>query len=154
MLTIIFNQSAAGPQPPNAPTALAAVVVSSTPPYKVLVNWVDNDAANELGFVVERSTTGGGGPWVQVATLGPGVTSYDDLDLTAPNTYTYRVYSFNAQGNSGYSNTASVTLTPPVTDRIPFFGPHALGNRRKEVLRQMRRRARDDEEVLLVGGGR
>ncbi len=101
------------PQPPAAPSNLAATAVSSS---QINLTWQDN-SNNEDGFKIERKT--GAGSFVQIDQVGPNQTTYSNTGLTASTTYTYRVRAFNSAGNSGYSNEASATTLsipqPPVT---------------------------------------
>lgn len=86
---------------PSAPTGLTAVGVSRT---RIDLTWADT-SSNEDGFKIERSSNGTS--WIQIATVGPGVTSYASTGLSANKTYYYRVRAHNVLGNSAYSNTAS-----------------------------------------------
>lgn len=90
------------PQPPAAPSALSA----SARKGAITLTWTDN-ANNENGFLIERSTAGG--PFTQIAQVGANVRTFENTGLTKNRTYTYRVRAFNADGNSAYSNTASGT---------------------------------------------
>ena len=92
----------APPALPAAPTALKAVAASRT---QVNLSWTDN-AGNENGYLVERSTKASSG-FVQVAVTGANVTSFANTGLSANKTYYYRVRATNGAGNSAYSNTAS-----------------------------------------------
>ena len=67
--------------------------------------WTDN-SNNEDGFKIERSPNGTSS-WTQIATVGPNVTTYSNTGLTRNTRYYYRVRSYNALGNSGYSNTVN-----------------------------------------------
>jgi hypothetical protein len=87
--------------PPNAPTNLR---VTSTGQTTITIAWMDN-ATDETGFYVERRL--GTGAWSRVATLGPGVTTFNDTGLARRKTYSYRVQAFNAAGTSAYSNIVS-----------------------------------------------
>jgi len=95
----------APPEPPAAPTSLVATAVSNS---QVNLSWTDT-ATNETGFYIERCTGEGCTSFAQIATVGAGVTSYQNSGLAASTTYTYRVRAYNAGGNSGYSNEASAT---------------------------------------------
>ena len=89
-----------------APSGLAAAFATG----QVNLRWTDN-ATNETGFRVERSTDGL--TWVALATnLPAGSTSYTDSSVSAGVTYQYRVQAFNATQTSAYSNSAAVTLAP------------------------------------------
>ncbi|MEN4042840.1 MAG: multicopper oxidase domain-containing protein [Anaerolineaceae bacterium] len=99
------------PPPPAAPTNLTATVQAGP---QVRLAWQDN-ANNETGFVIERSTDGIN--FSTLATLGTNITSYTDTAVTPGSSYVYRVKAVNAGGDSAYSNTASVTI--PATPAAP-----------------------------------
>jgi hypothetical protein len=102
------------PQPPppsaGAPAAPSGLVVSPSGSVANALNlsWQDN-AANESGYKIERSTDGktfyvvGGG--------GTNTTFYRDTNLTAGRRYYYRVFALNAAGKSAYSNVVSAVAT-------------------------------------------
>ena len=96
---------------PAAPTGLTATAASAS---QINLTWTDA-SSNETGFKIERSS--GGSAFAQTATVGAGVTFYASTGLTAGTAYSYRVRANNAQGDSGYSNTATATTqaTPPAT---------------------------------------
>ncbi len=79
------------------------------------LTWTDN-STNELGFRIERSTDGV--TFMGLAEVGTNVTSYVDAGLPNSTQYWYRLYAWNAAGNSGYSNVATGT-TPPALDERP-----------------------------------
>jgi FtsP/CotA-like multicopper oxidase with cupredoxin domain len=103
---------------PNAPTNLKAAQSGS----QSLLTWTDN-ATNETGFTVERSTDGIN--FTVIANPGlsnnTGSVSFTDTTVTA-GTYTYRVKAINGTLSSSYSNLASVTIvtSPPVTPAAPI----------------------------------
>jgi PA14 domain/Fibronectin type III domain len=105
----------AGPAVPTAPDSLSATTSGTS----VSLTWADR-SANETGFVVERATDGGFTTGFTTFNLGANATSYTDTGLAAGTTYYYRVRAVNANGSSGYSNTASVTILPPTG------GPYGL----------------------------
>ncbi len=91
--------------PPAAPTNLLAERVNAT---TVRLTWTDN-ATNETGFRVERSTNGT--TWLQVAYLGANAVTWTNFSLTTGTTYHYRVRAY--EGTSVYSPyTNTVTITP------------------------------------------
>jgi hypothetical protein len=102
----IRTESAAG-DPPVAPTSLVAVPVGHD---QVNLTWDDN-SADESGFGIERRN--GGGAFAPVNSVGPGQQSYNDTGLAGATTYEYRVRSFNAAGNSAWTQTASATTGAP-----------------------------------------
>ena len=95
---------AASANPPAAPSNLSATASSSS---QINLTWLDN-ATDETGYVVERSTTSGSG-FANIATLGANATSFTNTGLAASTTYFYRVRASNSAGNSAASNEASAT---------------------------------------------
>lgn len=95
--------SAIGSSGPSSPSALSAASVSTS---EINLSWTDN-AANEVGFKIERKT-GSSGTYSQITTVGQNVITYSDTGLTEATTYYYRVRAYNA-GDSGYSNGAFAT---------------------------------------------
>ena len=71
---------------------------------QLTLTWTDN-ATNEDGFAVERSTDGTG-TFTQLVTLSPDLTSYIDSTVDAGAAYCYRLRAFNGAGYSDYSNVA------------------------------------------------
>jgi hypothetical protein len=117
-----------GSVPPD-PTGLTAELFS---PTQGLLNWVDVDG--EDGYKIERKT-GAGGAYGQIGTTAAGVTTYmDSTAVTESTTYIYRVRAYNATGNSGYSDEASITTpggsTPPPDPVVAPPGKHAKDKRR------------------------
>jgi hypothetical protein len=101
---------------PLGPTSLTATAASSS---QVNLTWVDN-ATDETGFKIERCTGASCTGFSQITTVGANVTSYSNTGLTASTSYSYRVRAYNANGDSGYSNTASaVTQAPPALPAAP-----------------------------------
>jgi hypothetical protein len=98
---------------PADPTDLVATSVAST---QVDLAWIDN-SNNEDGFRVERSDDGGG-TWGEVGTTAANVTSFGDTGLASGTGYMYRVYTFNAVGDSanpaGPITVTTTSGTPPV----------------------------------------
>ncbi|MDB6025961.1 MAG: putative esterase [Verrucomicrobiales bacterium] len=108
---IIYNlttlQYSMGPGP-TAPTTLTATAVGGT---QVNLGWTDN-AANENGFKVERSTDNVN--FSQIVALAANVVTYTNTGVTSGTTYYYRVRSYQTNSadttlDSAYSNVASVT---------------------------------------------
>ena len=92
---------------PAAPSNLTATSASAS---QINLSWTDN-ASDETGFKIERKT-GATGTWSQVATAAANVVTYNNTGLAAATTYYYRVRSYNANGNSVYSNEASAATAP------------------------------------------
>ena len=116
--------------PPAAPTGLVATATSFS---QVDLSWTDN-ATTETGYEVERSTTGVGGTYSLIATLGANAVAYDDPNRTPVTEYCYRVRATNSAGPSGYADPACAT-TPgsaldfggtPASTYVTFGDPDAL----------------------------
>ena len=125
------NSAYAGPAsattagtPPAAPTNLAASAVSST---QINLAWTDN-SSDESGFRVERASVSSG-PYTEIATLAPGVTSYANTGLASGYTYYYRVCAYNASGNSAYAGPvgASTQAQAPAAPTNLTAAPSGVG---------------------------
>jgi hypothetical protein len=92
----------------SAPTALTAIVSPTVPTHAIDLTWSDANS-NEIGFKVLRSTTGAGGPFVEIAKAGG--TSYTDNTVYPGKTYHYQVQAYNSTNTSGLSNTANASTT-------------------------------------------
>lgn len=114
------------PELAQAPSALAATVVSSG---QVDLAWVDN-ASNETGFRIERSTNGAN--FTAVASIGPESTAHVDRTVASDTTYHYRVAAYNVSGMSGYSNQVTVR-TPVAPPQLP--SEFSVTNNRKKTAR-------------------
>jgi FtsP/CotA-like multicopper oxidase with cupredoxin domain len=100
---------------PAAPTNLGATLQSGP---RVNVSWRDN-ATNETGFAIERSTNGGA--YSVIANPGiknnTGTINYSDYSVLPGKSYTYRVKAMNGTISSAYSNTSTVSV--PVLPSAP-----------------------------------
>ena len=90
---------------PKAPSNLTATAFCRT----VTLRWQDN-SSGENGFRIERRSEGGS--FVEIATVRPGVTWYEDAGLTPGVVYAYRVRAYRGDLYSTYSNEATVTGGP------------------------------------------
>ncbi len=101
------------------PTAPSSLVVQNVKSTEINVSFNDN-SSDEQGFKVERSINGGG--WSLFTTLPSNTTLFTDLNEdVCGNEYSYRVYAYNQNGNSIYSNIAttgifSCAAPAPITD--------------------------------------
>jgi hypothetical protein len=85
--------------------------VSNTNGSPVTLRWTF-EATNADGIGIERSTSANG-PWALIGIVGPTMTSYTDQTVFCGMSYWYRLYAFNAAGDSGYSNTAGPATEGP-----------------------------------------
>ena len=104
---------------PAAPENLTGEVISTS---AIDLIWTDR-STNETGFKIERKI--GSGTYSIVGTTANDITSFNDANLTSGTTYTYRVYSNNAVGNSlTYSN--ELTITTKSIINLPTLTSTAL----------------------------
>jgi hypothetical protein len=103
--------------PPNAPTNLLLAVGGGG----VILNWTDN-SKNETGFLV-KTATAPGGPWSDLATLEPNVTTFTEVGATVNQTHYYEVIAINETGYSGAGG-AYETLT---VSSVPLTGNITVG---------------------------
>jgi len=110
-LTAQSSSVPVGINPPAAPTNLTATVQTGP---RVSLTWRDN-ATNESGFIVQRSTDG-----VTFATIGTaparnntGNITWLDSTPTIGATYVYRVIARNVAGDSAPSNQVTASLVLP-----------------------------------------
>jgi len=104
--------------PDAAPNNLSAGLFSSN---QINLAWTDN-STNEDGFHIERCAGTSCTNFVQIATTGSNVTTYQNTGLATNTAYRYRVRAYNPSGNSGYSNLASagsLSFTP-TADAVAF----------------------------------
>jgi hypothetical protein len=126
--TLIIGTSAA------TPSNLVATLQAGP---QISLTFTDN-ATNEVGFVIERSTNGA--PFVQIATApartNTGNVTYVDTPVTPGNNYAYRVAALNAAGNSGYavSGTVAVPAMPVAPGSLTAANGPNSGNSRSVVL--------------------
>lgn len=100
------------PPPPSPPPAPTGVTASATGTSTIDLTWTDA-STNEQGFTVQRCQGAGCTTFATVASLPAGSTSYADGGLAAATTYTYRVRSYNADGESAWIVASATTQTPP-----------------------------------------
>ncbi len=98
---------------PNAPSALASQVISSS---QINLGWADN-SSNETGFQVERRL-GSSGSYALVATTGANATSFASTGLAPSSTYYFRVRAVNSVGVSAYTSEVFAT-TPAAAPAAP-----------------------------------
>ena len=94
-------------EPENVSNA-SGLTASANASYGIDLAWTDN-ASNESGYLIERSSDGGT-TWASVIAGGvdQGVTSFSDSTISSNTAYKYRVKASNDSCND-YSNEASLT---------------------------------------------
>src|SRR5207244_10551007 len=98
------NTATAAPLPaPAAPTNLTGTPLASS---RIDLAWTDN-ATNEAGFKVERSTDGV--TFTTIASTGVNATSYSVTSLVAGTTYAFRVRAYEGPNHSHPSKQAAAT---------------------------------------------
>jgi hypothetical protein len=102
---------------PSAPTDLQVVAIS---PTSARLDWQDR-ATNESGFRIYRGGSAESATAL-VGTVAPDVETWNDTGLAAGTTYFYRLYAYNAAGESAAYAAGSV-LTPATTPPVSDAGP-------------------------------
>jgi len=107
-----YSNSASVTTPqPVSPSGLTAVRVSEA---QINLAWTRN-TTDESGFKIERCAGPGCSNFVQIATVGPGVTAYsNDSGLVPDTTYRYQVRAYKTAScgwDSGYSAIAQAVTT-------------------------------------------
>jgi hypothetical protein len=82
------------PNPPAAPGSLNAAVPAEG---QITLTWTDR-SDNEAGFIVQRKVNNAA--YRTVDTVAADVNTFADRGLSPDTSYIYRVYSYNADGNS------------------------------------------------------
>ncbi len=106
--------------PPEAPDGLTATATSSS---TIQITWYDN-SDNEEAFVIER-TQNLAVPFTVMDTIPGNTESYVNEDLEELTQYYYRVYAFNAYGNSFYTDVDDAT-TPEDVGELIIFGNNTV----------------------------
>lgn len=100
------------------------LITASLNAASLTLTWTDN-SNNEAGFAIERSPGTGAPTWVEIARVGPNVTSYKDEGLAPSTAFSYRLRAFNAGGYSGYAGpvTGTTLIAPPNAPSDPNTKP-------------------------------
>lgn len=96
---------------PTLPCAASNLNTSNISASQIDLSWNDN-SGNETGFKIDRKT-GSEGAYSLLITKSAGATGHSDSGLTDGTTYYYRVYPYNDDGSSSYSNEVFATTTLP-----------------------------------------
>jgi hypothetical protein len=95
---------------------------------KVNLTWNDN-SSNELGFIIQRKLgdSASVSAFTSIDTVGANTVSYNDLTTKDTTKYSYRVYAYNADTTSAYTNIATITTALPV--ELTSFSANAVNGR-------------------------
>ena len=92
-------------------------------PVAIQLDWEDN-AENETGYILQRSTTSGSG-YTTIATLGQGVTTYEDSGLMPQTTYYYQLAATNSvNGSATAFEACRISATTPQASWATATGGH------------------------------
>jgi len=115
------------------PTNLAATVLGAA---LVQLAWQDN-SGNETGFRIERKV--GAGAFATLATVGAGLTTYNDTTATMDTAHVYRVVAVAGAGASDASNEATITIASggkaTISPKSLAFGKVKLGKSKAKTLK-------------------
>ena len=101
----------AGVTTPDAPPIEpAGVTAGASGADRIQLTWQDR-STNETHFEIERKE--GAGAWAAAATVGPGITAFQDTGLATATLFTYRVRACGAAGCSEWAGPASATTGLP-----------------------------------------
>ena len=107
------------------------------PPSIISIQLAWSGNGRETGFGIDRANRSSG-PWRTVARVPGWQTTYVDLGLRRSTTYYYRVWAYNAAGDSGYSNIATIQTSgsaraPAPTPAAPLATALIRNGRRASV---------------------
>lgn len=102
---------------PAAPSNLTAESRVDNP-GRIILRWIDN-ASNETGYAVQMKWRPDG-IWEEIAQIDTNSISYQSHELIIEEVYYFRVYAFNLEGPSDYSNIASSAVVgiPPAPKQM------------------------------------
>ena len=113
--TVYRTELSSGPVPPiDAPATPTNLLAENYQGTRINLSWTDN-ASDELGYRIERAPDAGGSPgaYVQIASVGANVRTYNNTTVVADTRYWYRVRAYSSAGNSAYSNQSSALMAIP-----------------------------------------
>lgn len=90
---------------PSLPTGISSSAVDNE---LINISWIDN-SNNETGFKIERTTDNAN--WTEIADVTADVSSYTDSDVSAGNSYTYRITAYNTIASAISAETSTTLLT-------------------------------------------
>lgn len=117
LLLFLFSSKYKADEPISKPSIFQSIDSTFLSASSIKINWQDI-SDNELGFKVERAV---GSPknFTEIMSTGPNVTTVTDNNLLPEATYYYRLYAYNALGNSDYS---LITSPPKLQNKDYLLG--------------------------------
>ena len=100
------------PQPPAAPSNLAATAALKSGKVRVTLTWVDN-ATNETGFTIQRATNATFTANLVSASVGANTTTYTTGTLARSTPYYFRIQAINGAGQSTWVNATPFPIITP-----------------------------------------
>jgi hypothetical protein len=100
--------------PPATPTGLTAAVGG---PTRIDLQWTDA-STDEIGFRIERCLGDVCVNFAEIATVGAGVSMYQDNGVANNAGYRYRVRAYHAVTSQTYSNIANADTRPPTAPTL------------------------------------
>jgi hypothetical protein len=91
----------------RSPGNLSAIATSSN---QIDLSWSDN-AGDVTGFKIERCEGKGCSNFIEIASVAANATSYQNTDLNALTSYSYRIRAYKEGSHYAYSKTASATTS-------------------------------------------
>jgi len=93
---------------PAPPSDFAAAVVSGS---RIDLSWDDN-YSEAISVKIERRESGSS-TFAEIASVGPGLPTYQDTSVQALKTYSYRARAFNSDNTSAYTAEATAIAATP-----------------------------------------
>jgi ELWxxDGT repeat protein len=114
--------SAPAPAPAAMPGSPAVSAAAAAAPAGVVLTWADH-AANESGFVIERSNTADFAIVTSTFFVPRNTTTYTDVTASPGDPYFYRVRAVNAAGASAASNGITTAAAKLLSAEFRYDGP-------------------------------
>jgi len=86
------------------------LTATATSSNQIDLSWSDN-VGDITGFKIERCEGKGCSNFIEIASVATNITSYQNTDLTALTSYSYRVRAYKESAHYAYSKTASATTS-------------------------------------------
>ncbi len=113
-----------------APAAPSNLTITRTSPTQMSLRWTNNAVAPNAatGVVLQRATNNTFTAGLVTFNLAATTRLYTDTTVVSGTLYYYRVYAFNAAGNSAYANVLTampLMVVNPASEILPMAAPTA-----------------------------